>query len=103
MPTLRKFLAMISMNKAENLSELATAWTLSKNQVAAMDLHLAYEKKLMSIKRFLIEELRQYPNEPVRIITNSPFNVIPDEVALLLHLVNQSRLKRKLEPLSILW
>ena len=89
------------MNPIQNLDEPTFAHELAKTQPSAFELYKAHEKKLKSLRRFLIEELRRKPGQSINIVITSPVTNLEQGIDILLRSVNEDRLKRKLEPYSI--
>ena len=90
------------MNKAENLSELATAYNLAKNPVSALELHLAYETKLIALRRYLLLELRE-PGIESRIALPYRPRDVQELIPMLTSLYASKRAERGLKPLSIIY
>lgn len=89
------------MNKVENLEELITAYNLTKTSPSAWELHRLH--KLTSLRRYLVYELQDHPQQTVNLRLDSPPQSLEGLIAILEPLVQNKRLERKLEPLSILW
>ena len=92
------------MIHTDSYDELETACLLASSPVSALELHQEHERRLKSLRKWLISELTEKTNEAPTFTIVGPGRPSNEEfVELLIDLVNEQRVQKRLEPLSILW